>query len=324
MGGENVEGKPKVSVIMPVYNRERYLSQAIESVLNQTYQDFELIVVDDGSTDRSPEIIRKYAERDKRVRCAFHEKNRGVSAARNTALDMAKGEWIAVIDSDDAWHPERLEKLLRIAEEGFFVADDPLLCFDRNGELVPWKRELPMYGFPKEGNLVEVEFATFLQKGAPGIKPIFPASAVSRHRLRFTEGCQFAEDLEFWCHLFRVGLKLRLLLEPLYFLRLTPNSLTAKANMLKNFDHIFGVYDRLLAHPDFSEKEKELLRSLRQRLQKDREYSLFTLNLEKKRFGEALKVMLRNPGVVLRLVQGLPRSLSYRISAKIRGGVVKS
>ncbi len=232
-----MEGKPKVSVIMPVYNRERYVAQAIESVLNQTFGDFELLIVDDGSSDHSPEIIEDYAKKDKRIRCAFHKENRGVSAARNTALETARGDWIAVIDSDDAWHPERLEKLLRIVEEGFFVADELLLCFDRDGELIPWRRYLPQCGFPKRG-MKEVNLVAFLQKGTFGIKPIFPRSVVSQYHLRFTEGCQFGEDLEFWCHLFRVGLKLRILLEPLYFLRLTPNSLTARANRLRNSDHL--------------------------------------------------------------------------------------
>nr|MDW8082158.1 glycosyltransferase family 2 protein [Candidatus Calescibacterium sp.] len=235
-----MEKKPKVSVILPVYNRERYLAQAIASVLNQTYGNIELIIVDDGSTDRSPTIIKDFARKDTRIRYAFHGKNCGVSAARNTALDMAQGEWIAVIDSDDAWHPERLEKLLGIAEEGFFVADDPLLCFDRQGELVPWKRLLPSHGIHLvENRVLEMDMVTYLRKRCPNLKPVFPRSAVETNQLRYTEGCQFAEDFEFLCHLFRAGLRLRILSEPLYLLRLTPNSLTAKENMLRNFNHFF-------------------------------------------------------------------------------------
>lgn len=151
--------KPKVSIIMPVYNRGRYLRQAIESVLSQTFQDFELILVDDGSTDNSRAIIKEYPEKDKRIRYAFHEKNRGVSAARNTALSMAQGEWIAIIDSDDAWHPERLEKLLEIIEEGVFVTDDMLLCFDREGSLIPYKRHFASCGIRSYGEkILEMDF----------------------------------------------------------------------------------------------------------------------------------------------------------------------
>lgn len=323
MHGEAVKRRPKVSVIMPVFNCERYLAQAIESVLNQTYKDFELIVVDDGSTDNSPAIIREYAQKDMRIRCAFHEENQGVSAARNTALDMAKGEWIAVIDSDDVWHPQRLEKLLSIVEEGFFVADDVLRCFDRKGELIPWKRILPDHGI-REGRILELNLLLYLQKGGPLLKPVFPHVWVNLHQLRYTEGCQFAEDFEFLCHLFRIGLKLRILNEPLYFLRLTPNSLSAKINMLKNFDHHLEVYNRLLAHPGFLDEEKRVLKNLRYKVEAEKDYLLFTSQLEDGRFREAIHVCREKPSVLLRLLRRLPRSLAYRLSAKIRGAAIRS
>ena len=92
--------QPQISVIVPVYNVEKYLSRCIESILSQTFTDFELLLIDDGSTDRSGEICDEYAKKDTRIR-VFHTKNRGVSAARNLGLDNAKGEWISFVDSDD-------------------------------------------------------------------------------------------------------------------------------------------------------------------------------------------------------------------------------
>lgn len=91
---------PKISVIVPVYNTEIHLCRCIDSILSQTYTDFEVLLVDDGSTDKSGDICDEYAKADKRVR-TFHERNRGVSAARNCGLDNAKGEWITFCDSDD-------------------------------------------------------------------------------------------------------------------------------------------------------------------------------------------------------------------------------
>jgi len=326
MGGEGMNSNPLVSVILPVYNREKYLATAIESVLQQTYGNLELLIVDDGSKDRSPEIIKEYAARDRRVRFVLHEENRGVSAARNTALSMAQGEWIALIDSDDAWHPERLEKLLGIVseEERVFVSDDLLLCFDRDGELVPWESSLSRRRifFSKSG-LLKMDLLEYLKK-LPDIKPLFPRQVISHFDLRFTDGCLAREDFEFFCHLFRIGLKLKILPEPLYFYRLTPGALTAKANALKNFDHLMGVYERLLVHPGFSLEEKKLLASLKERLQRDRTYLLFTWNLERGAYKEALRVACRSPYVISRLFLSLPRSLRYRLSAKIKGGVVKS
>lgn len=100
---------PRVSVIMPVYNTEKFVKRAIDSILGQTFQDLELIVVDDGSTDRSREIIGSYAS-DPRVRIVFNETNLGESGARNRAIPLAQGEFIAMMDSDDYSMPERLRK----------------------------------------------------------------------------------------------------------------------------------------------------------------------------------------------------------------------
>lgn len=93
-----------ISVITPVYNEEEYLSACIESVLQQKYSDFELLLIDDGSTDSSPEICEKYKLKDKRIK-VFYQENKGVSCARNTGLQNAKGEWITFLDSDDELLP---------------------------------------------------------------------------------------------------------------------------------------------------------------------------------------------------------------------------
>lgn len=102
----------KVSIIMPNYNCEKFLEETINSVLNQTYYDWELLIVDDCSTDDSVEIIRKYIEQDDRIKLFINEKNSGAAASRNWALREATGRWIAFLDSDDLWLPEKLEKQL--------------------------------------------------------------------------------------------------------------------------------------------------------------------------------------------------------------------
>ena len=102
---------PKISVLMPVYNSEIYLREAIDSILNQTFRDFEFIIIDDGSTDSSPDIIRSYS--DPRIRFYLNERNMGVAATLNRGLDLATGEYIARMDSDDISLPERFEKQIR-------------------------------------------------------------------------------------------------------------------------------------------------------------------------------------------------------------------
>lgn len=100
---------PYISVIIPTYNRARYVTEAINSVLAQTYTDYEIIVVDDGSTDSSKDILTPYLDSIKYI----YQLNKGVSAARNTAIRAAQGEWIAFLDSDDEWLPRKLELQMR-------------------------------------------------------------------------------------------------------------------------------------------------------------------------------------------------------------------
>lgn len=95
-----VSAPPKISVIVPVYNAEKYLHRCIDSILSQTFTDFELLLIDDGSKDKSGAICDEYALKDSRVR-VFHKENGGVSSARNVGLDNACGEWISFVDSDD-------------------------------------------------------------------------------------------------------------------------------------------------------------------------------------------------------------------------------
>ncbi|RRF95921.1 MAG: glycosyltransferase [Lachnospiraceae bacterium] len=106
---------PLVSVLMPIYNVEKYLAECIESVLSQTYSNFELILVDDGSTDKCSEIVDEFSDKDHRV-IAIHQENAGVDAARNNAIKHANGKYIAFIDSDDKYEPRYLETMVNEAE----------------------------------------------------------------------------------------------------------------------------------------------------------------------------------------------------------------
>ena len=108
--------KPLISVIVPVYNVEKYLPKCLDSLLAQTWQELEIIVVDDGSPDNSWDIMQEYARRDSRVR-PIRQKNGGLSAARNAGVEAARGEWIGFLDSDDYVAPEMYERLYRAAAE---------------------------------------------------------------------------------------------------------------------------------------------------------------------------------------------------------------
>ena len=116
MGNTN----PKISVIIPVYNAEKYLRRCVDSILAQIFTDFELLLIDDGSKDKSGVICDEYAKKDNRVK-VFHKENGGVSSARNLGLDNARGEWIGFIDSDDMVKPEYLDGLIRYQSRSSLV-----------------------------------------------------------------------------------------------------------------------------------------------------------------------------------------------------------
>ena len=110
-----------VSVIMPSYNTGRYIKESIESVINQTYTDWELIIVDDCSTDNTDEVVAEFS--DERIKYLKNDKNSGAAISRNYAMREAKGKWIAFLDSDDIWVPEKLEKQLKFMNDnGIFFS----------------------------------------------------------------------------------------------------------------------------------------------------------------------------------------------------------
>jgi len=100
----------KVSIVMPAYNAAKTIEESIQSVLQQTFSDWELIIINDCSTDNTAQIIDKYCVKDSRIICLLNEQNSGVAASRNNAIKVAKGEWIAFLDADDIWDKTKLEK----------------------------------------------------------------------------------------------------------------------------------------------------------------------------------------------------------------------
>ncbi len=124
-----------VSVIMPVRNGERYLGEAMESILAQTFTDFEFIIINDGSTDNTQKIIDGYAEKDNRIICLNHDKGKGLVAALNYGIQEAEGQYIARMDADDISMPERFEKQVKFLDENknCVVVSSSSLAIDKNG-----------------------------------------------------------------------------------------------------------------------------------------------------------------------------------------------
>lgn len=192
-----------VSVILPVYNKIKYLPTTLPSLLSQTYRDFELIAVDDGSTDGSGDFLDRLAKTDSRVK-VIHQPNAGVSAARNAALDRASGDYVVFADADDTVCPDWLEVLAKEAEtSGADIVVSGFFSTDSNGKALD--TVLP----PEEGNITGKEFlgnfyAHQSNHGLPGFGhgKIVRRDLIEKNNIRFTPGLKLAEDLDFFVRLY--------------------------------------------------------------------------------------------------------------------------
>jgi len=182
---------PQITAILPTWNRAEWLEKSIQSVLDQTFGDFELVVVDDASTDSTAEIIERYSGK---IRTIVFSENRGVSAARNAAIKNSDSEWIAFLDSDDFWHPDKLQK--QIAQTKMRPAC-PLHFTDeiwiRNGVRVNPKKKHQK----KEGWIFQPSLALCLMA---------PSTVILRRELYevhglFDENLPVCEDYDLWLRL---------------------------------------------------------------------------------------------------------------------------
>lgn len=190
--------KPNISVIVPVYNAEKCLYRCIDSILSQTFTDFELLLIDDGSKDSSGKICDEYAEKDCRVR-VFHKENGGVSSACNLGLDNAKCDWIAFCDSDDYVYSNWLENFIPYGFESYDMVVQNLRFENENG--ITWVSSL------KENIEVIDNIVFFLnllvKHGYVGYRmnKLFKRSLIEKHdKLRLNTSYKFMEDEDFLLH----------------------------------------------------------------------------------------------------------------------------
>ena len=190
---------PLVSVVMPLYNKEADVGRAIESVLNQTVPDFELIVVNDGSTDQGPEVVRSIS--DARIR-VFDQENAGVSAARNRGIHESRSDLIAFLDADDEWKPDFLETILHLKEKypSCSVFATNYVFREVNGKYhSPIIRGLPLH--PWEG-VIEDYFAVAARSDPPLWTSAVSVKKEALYAVSlFPEGVTLGEDLLTWARL---------------------------------------------------------------------------------------------------------------------------
>ena len=190
-----MSGGPFLSVIIPVYNVEKYLARCLDSVLAQSFSDMEIICVDDGSTDSSPDILRAYAARDARIRL-IHQKNRGIAAARNAGLDAAAGRYVAFVDSDDAVTPDIYKSIFSHCPE-----EAEGICFSAEEVSEPdaEKRFFSSGYFEvKFSGLVSLQDEDLFRLSATVWDKIFRRDRIEALGLRFPEGVWYEDNAFVW------------------------------------------------------------------------------------------------------------------------------
>jgi glycosyltransferase involved in cell wall biosynthesis len=230
---------PTVSVIMPAYNVEPYIGEAIESVIAQTYTDWELLIIDDGSPDESGAVAASYAACDRRIRVA-HQANAGLSAARNHAIRLARGQFVAILDSDDLWQPSFLAAQMALLQQH----PDIDIVTGNAWNLGSWRDGTPWRPYPDprpQPTLVEIlrdEEAVFIM-------------SVIRRRVfetigGFDESLRSNEDYHFWLRAALAGFKFMRNDRPLAFYRRREGSLSASdVRMTRG---ILRVYEKFRPH----------------------------------------------------------------------------
>lgn len=207
--------RPIVSVAIPVYNREELIVETIESVLKSTLKDFEIVLVDDGSTDNTLAVLQQYAQKDDRIRVVPLPKNKGVSNARNVAQNSARGKYIVVLDSDDLLFPRHLEKMVRAMEE------NPSFDVLKPRFTTQMSEHFPMgpsnYTLIKNEDPYPACLFFYSCYGNSGV--IIRRDFIVKNRIRYDKRFVIGEDWDYWLSCVFAGVKMGALKDTLIFVR---------------------------------------------------------------------------------------------------------
>lgn len=259
--------RPMVSIIVPIYNAENYLRRCVDSILNQEYTDFELLLVNDGSTDASGDICEEYGDRDPRV-IVIQKENTGVSDSRNRALDRAMGKYLQFLDSDDWITPDATRLFVRAAEE--YGCDMVISDFYRVvGERLSTKGDIE-----EEGVLTREEFAAHMMENPADFyygvlwNKLYRRDIVEEHNLRMDTDINWCEDFMFNLEYIRYAKVFYALHAPIYYYVKRKGSLASQGiNISKTvkmklnvFEYYNNFYKHVLEEEDYEKNRLQVYR----------------------------------------------------------------
>lgn len=258
---------PKISVIVPVYNVEKYLRRCVDSILAQTFSDFELLLVDDGSPDNSGAICDHYVKHDSRIR-VIHKSNAGVSSARNIGLDLARGEWIIFVDSDDMIEKAYLQSAINSSKPNDEIIFLPFIecAISAQGEIGKCRLNISYANTESEATLSTALTSTY-------IKTVWAKlySKAAIKNIRFDESLRFGEDT-------------------LFVLKVLKNVSNLRFSRTDTFSrYLFDVNDEVVWYEKYTMSVKQAVKALTMIME---EYQ--TLNVRKMNFEIFITYVFRN------------------------------
>ena len=226
-----MESQPLVSIIMPCFNMASYISDSIKSVIAQTYPHWELLIVDDASTDDTVNIIESYAQFDARIRFAVKKQNSGIADTRNQCIQMACGQFLAFLDADDIWHPKKLEKQLKfMIEKNVGFSYSTYDWIDEEGKTL--NKFINTIG--------NLDYETYLQNTIIGCSTVMVNKTITGEIV--VPSFRTSEDTATWLDILRKDILAYAINEPLVSYRIRRRS--ASSNKIKAAIDLWKVYRR--------------------------------------------------------------------------------
>ncbi len=315
---QSASGQPLVSVIIPAYNVEDYIGRAIESALQQTVSNIEIVVVDDASTDGTLAIINDFAARDPRIKAISCRENGGAAVARNIGIDAANGEWVCPMDADDWFSQNRLSALLAgtkddavdMIADDFYLVDydslEPLTTFSQlNGRSFEQRDRISASFFVNQSN------KALGHGSSPGfLKPLMRRSFLNEHGLLYRKTVRVTHDFFLYLDCLIAGAQFSFLHEPHYFYLVRPGSLCRSSNdgqLEKSRTFIDELRSRLA--DERVEADSELKAALLDKLgacERRLAYQTVAVSVNRKNYFQAVSQALRHPLFFVHLARMRP------------------
>jgi len=309
---------PKISVIIPAYNVEKHVVKTLKSLNDQTFKDFEAIIINDGSTDNTEKIIKEVLQDTKFQWKFINQENQGVSVARNRGIIESKGEYICFLDGDDYYHPTFLEKMYNKAKEKNY---DVVFCnyfiISENGKTIRERKQ------KKESFGIELKGEEVLKQTLIGHITIWTASYICKKKLLneynilYTKGCTHGEDTEFWMKVFFHAKLINSVTETLVYYVQRKNSANHSSsikvfNQVRAMKRVFNYFEKQKAN-------NEILFLLKSKTIPKRYIGCFKIisKGENKENKEFFFKILKNNKTIEDLLSYQPKSLKQKVRIKV-------